>query len=96
MAVEITEEAVQVLRNSLELAHIDLGTGGARLHAATALGGGLNVQVELADGAGDDEEVIETGGIRIFIDRTVTDAIPDAVVTVEPQHERIVVRPASR
>ena len=96
MPVEITEEAVQVLRNSLELAHIDPARGGARLHAATALGGGLNVQVELADGAGYKEEIIETGGIRIFIDPTVTQAIPDAVVTVEPQHERIVVRPASR
>ena len=96
MGVEITEEAVQVLRHSLELAHIDLSTGGARLHAATALGGGLNVQVELADGAGHKEQIIETGGIRIFIDDTVTDAFPDAVVAVEPQHERIVVRPAVR
>jgi Fe-S cluster assembly iron-binding protein IscA len=96
MPVEVTEEAVHVLRNSLELAHVDLSTGGARLHAATALGGGLHVQVELAESAGENEEIIEAGGIRIFIDSTVTDAIPDAVVAVEPQHERIVVRPASR
>lgn len=96
MAVEVTEEAVQVLRSSLELAGVDTATGGARLHAAKGLGGGLNVQVELAEGAARGEAVIETGGIRIFIDPAVTEAIPDAIVAVEPQHDRIVVRPAGR
>jgi hypothetical protein len=37
---------------------------------------------------------VETDGVRVFIDRTVTEAIPDAIVAVEPQHDRIVVRPA--
>jgi Fe-S cluster assembly iron-binding protein IscA len=96
MAVEITEEAVEVLRGSLELAGVDTTTGGARLHAATGLGGGLNIQVELAEGAVQGEEVIEIGGIRIFIDPGVTKAIPDAIVAVEPQHDRIVVRPAGK
>jgi Fe-S cluster assembly iron-binding protein IscA len=96
MAVEVTQEAVEVLRNSLELAGVDAGIGGARLHAARGLGGGVNVQVELAEGAVAGEEVIETGGIRIFIDPTVTEAIPDAIVAVEPQHDRIVVRPAGK
>jgi Fe-S cluster assembly iron-binding protein IscA len=95
MAVEVTDEAVQVLRNSLELAGVDTVTGGARLHAAHGLGGGVNVQVELADGPGEGEAVIEAGGIRIFVDRTVTEAFPEAIVAVEPQHERVVVRPAS-
>jgi Fe-S cluster assembly iron-binding protein IscA len=94
MPVEITEEAIEVLRNSLRLAGVDTTTGGARLHAAHGLGGGLNVQVELADAAGEGEEVIEKDGVRVFIDRTVTQAIPDAIVAVEPQHDRIVVRPA--
>jgi Fe-S cluster assembly iron-binding protein IscA len=94
MAVEVTEEAAQVLRNSLELAGVDPTTGGARLHAARGLGGGVNVQVELASGAEAGDEVIETEGIRIFIDPSVTQAIPKAIVAVEPQHDRIVVRPA--
>jgi Fe-S cluster assembly iron-binding protein IscA len=94
MPVEITEQAIEVLRNSLQLAGVDMATGGARLHAARALGGGLNVQVELADAARQDEDVVETDGVRVFIDRTVTEAIPDAIVAVEPQHDRIVVRPA--
>jgi Fe-S cluster assembly iron-binding protein IscA len=95
VSVEVTEEAISVLRNSLELAGIDTATGGARLYAAHALGGGINVQVELADAAGEGEDVIETEGIRIFIDRTVTQAFPHAVVGVEPPHERIVVRPVA-
>ncbi|MEA2510298.1 MAG: hypothetical protein QOG21_2380 [Actinomycetota bacterium] len=94
MPVEITEEAIEVLRNSLQLAGVDTATGGARLRAARALGGGLNVQVELADAARQGDDVIEARGIRIFIDRTVSEAIPDAIVAVEPQHDRIVVRPA--
>jgi Fe-S cluster assembly iron-binding protein IscA len=96
MPVEVTEEAAAVLRSSLELAGIDTTTGGARLHAARGLGGGLNIQVELADGATRGEAIIETGGIRIFIDPGVTEAIPDAIVAVEPQHDRIVVRPSGK
>jgi Fe-S cluster assembly iron-binding protein IscA len=96
VSFEVTEEAIGVLRDSLELARVDTATGGARLYAAHALGGGMNVQVELAEAAGKDEEVIEAGGIRLFIDRSVTEAIPDAVVGVEPPHGRIVVRPAGR
>ena len=50
--------------------------------------------MELADEALEGEEVIETRGIRLYIDPEVRRAIPDAVVAVEPQHETIVVRPA--
>jgi Fe-S cluster assembly iron-binding protein IscA len=94
MAIEVTEEAIGVLRNSLALARVDLAEGGARLYAARALGGGLNVQVELADGPARGEQVIEAGGIRIFIDPSVAQALPHAIVGVEPPHGRIVVRPA--
>jgi Fe-S cluster assembly iron-binding protein IscA len=93
MALEVTEEAIGVLRNSLELANIDLATGGARLYAARGLGGGVKVQIELAEGPAPEELVIEAGGIRIFIDRSVTEALPDPVVAVEQPHDRIVVRP---
>ncbi len=95
MPIEITDEAVEVLRHSLELARVDARVGGARLHAARALGGGLNVQVELADAASADEDVIEAGGIRLFIDHSLSEALPNLVVAVEPQHGRIFVRPAA-
>jgi Fe-S cluster assembly iron-binding protein IscA len=96
MSIEVTDEAVGVLRRSLELGRVDTATGGVRLRGARGLGGGMDVQVELADSPFDDEEVIVAGGVRIFVDPQVTRAIPNAVVTVEPQHEVVVVRPAPR
>ena len=94
MGIEITEEAVEVLRHSLELAGLEGGQGGARLRAARALGGGINLQVELAAGCSDGEELLEKDGVRIFVDRSLIEAMPEAVVAVEPPHGRIVVRPA--
>jgi Fe-S cluster assembly iron-binding protein IscA len=95
MSIEVTDEAVGVLRRSLELGRVDVASGGIRLRGARGLGGGMDVQVELADAPLDDEEVIVAGGIRIFVDPEVTRAIPNAVVAVEPQHEVVVVRPAT-
>jgi Fe-S cluster assembly iron-binding protein IscA len=90
----VTEEAIEVLRRSLELGNVDPSTGGVRLRGARGLGGGLDVQVELADGPLEDEATVERDGVRIFVDPSVTDAFPDAVVAIEPQHETVVVRPA--
>jgi hypothetical protein len=94
VSIEVTDEAVEVLRRSLELGGVDPGRGGVRLRAAKALGGGLDVQVELADAPSGDETTIEAGGVRIFVDPEVTRTLPHAVVAVEPQHEVVVVRPA--
>ena len=94
MAIEVTEEAIEVLRRSLELGNVDPSTGGVRLRGARGLGGGIDVQVELADGPLEDEATVERDGVRIFVDPSVTDAFPDAVVAIEPQHETVVVRPA--
>jgi Fe-S cluster assembly iron-binding protein IscA len=91
--MRVTDEAVEVLKRSLELGGVDGSTGGVRLRAAHGLGGGLSIQVELADGPSENESVVEAGGVRIFVDPSVTDAVPDPVVAVEPQHDRVVVRP---
>jgi hypothetical protein len=94
VSIEVTDEAVEVLRRSLQLGGIDADRGGVRLRAAKALGGGMDVQVELAESALTGETTIEAGGVRIFVDPELTRTIPDAVVAVEPQHEVVVVRPA--
>ena len=94
MPIHVTEEAIDVLRRSLELGGIDPSAGGVRLRAARGLGGGLDVQVELADGPLEGETTVEASDVRLFVDAGVTEAIPNAVVAVEPQHETIVVRPA--
>jgi Fe-S cluster assembly iron-binding protein IscA len=94
MSIQVTEEAVEVLKRSLELGGVDRDSGGVRLRAAHGLGGGLDVQIELADGPLDGEITVTTDGIRLFVDPGLTEAIPDAVVAVEPQHDMVVVRPA--
>ena len=94
MPIHVTEEAVEVLKRSLELGGVDQDGGGVRLRAAHGLGGGLDVQIELADGPLDGETTVTTNGIRLFVDPGLEEAIPDAVVAVEPQHDMVVVRPA--
>ena len=89
--IEVTPHAVEVLRRSLALAP---HAAGVRLRAATSLGGGIAVQIELADGPLEGEIEVKTGDVRIFIDPALTDAVPRPVVDVATEHERVVVRPA--
>ena len=93
MGIEVTGEAAETLRRSMQLGRIDPATGGVRLRATRALGGGTGIQVELTEGPLEGEDVIEAGGVRLFVDESVTAALPDAVVALEPQHEVVVVRP---
>jgi hypothetical protein len=93
MALHMTPEAKEVLTRSLELAGIDPSIGGIRLRAARGLGGGADVQVELADGPAEGEDIVEIEGLRLFVDPNLDEAVPDPVVAVEPQHETVVVRP---
>ena len=93
MTIRVTDEALEVLQRSLELGGVDAATGGIRLRAARELGGSVRVHVELAAAPAEGEEILEAGGIRIFIDASVTEAMPSAVVALEPEHERVVVRP---
>ena len=93
MSLEITPEAAAVLKRSLEM----VGPGaaapaGVRLRSVRGLGGGTEIQIELADGANEGESTIETEGVRVFVDPSVADLYPDAVVALEPQHETVVVR----
>jgi Fe-S cluster assembly iron-binding protein IscA len=90
--MEVTPEAVEVLSRSLALAP---HAAGVRLRPAQGLGGGLAVQIELADGPLPGETEVTAGGVRIFVDPALTEAVPDPVVAVEPMHERVVVRPSS-
>ena len=93
MAIEVTKEAIEVLRRSLEMGKVDPGRGGVRLRAARGLAGGLDVQVELAEGPLEGEITVDADDVRLFVDPGITEGLGDAVVGVEPQHERIVVRP---
>jgi Fe-S cluster assembly iron-binding protein IscA len=94
LSIEVTGEAIEVLKRSLELGNVDPESGGVRLRGARGLGGGIDVQVELADGPSEGESIVEAAGIRIFVDASVSDSFAEAIVAVEPQHDTIVVRPA--
>lgn len=96
MALEVTQEAVEMLSRSLELGGVDKRSGGARLRAARVLGGDIALQVELAAGPSAGEEIIEKDRVRIFIDPTVVEAYPDGVVELDPEHDRIAIRAAER
>ena len=89
--IEVTPYAIEVLSRSLARAP---HAAGVRLRAATALGGGVSVQIELADGPLAGEAEVTAGSVRLFIDPELTKAVPDPVVDVATEHERIVVRPA--
>ena len=93
MSLDITPEAVQVLKRSLELTSVDPKSGGVRLRGSQGLGGGFDIQVEFADGPLEGEASVSKDGLNVFIDPAVVAAFPNAVVAVEPQHETIVVRP---
>lgn len=93
MDIEVTPEAIEVLRRSLTLGSTNPDVHGVRLRIATALGGGRDVQVELAAGPEGDEVELDAGGIRLFVDPAITRLYPRPIVTVEPQHEIVVVRP---
>ena len=93
MDIQVTDEAVTILRRSFELAGIDPAAGGVRLRVARGLGGGASVQIEFADAPAEGETVVETAGIRLFAQPDLDQVVPNPVVAVEPQHDRVVVRP---
>ena len=95
MSIQVTDEAAEVLRRSLELGNVDPGSGGIRLRGARGLGGGFDIQVELADGPLEGETTHEHDGLRLFIDPAISEAIPEAIVALEPQHEIVTVLPAT-
>jgi Fe-S cluster assembly iron-binding protein IscA len=94
VSIEVTSEAAEVLRRSLDMSHVDPHSGGIRLRGSVALGGGFDVQVELAESPDEGEEVVEARGVRLFVGPDITDAFPRAIVALEPQHEVVVVRAA--
>ena len=96
MTIEVSPEAAEVLRRSVAMGKLDVSAGGGvRLRGSTGLGGGFDIQVELADGPLEGETVIQEEGLNIYVDPQVTEAIPEAIVTLEPQHEIVTVKPVS-
>lgn len=94
MSIEATDEAIEILRNSLALAKHDPAAVGVRVRGSRALGGGFQVQVEFAETPESDDAVLEKDGIHIFVAAEVLEVYPEAVIAVEPMHDIVSVRPA--
>lgn len=94
MSIEVTDEAIEVLKNSLSLMNSDPSSTGVRLRGARALGGGFEIQVEFSERAEETDTIVEKGGIRVFVASEVLGVYPEALVTVDPMHDIVTVRPA--
>lgn len=88
MGSELTEAAVELIRNSLELAKADPSSVGVRLRVA-----GGEVRPRFVEVPEEGDETIEIEGLRVFIAKQITDELGEVVVEVTPEHGRLVVRP---
>jgi hypothetical protein len=88
MDIDVTPEAAAVLARSVEL----MGGRGVRLRLSRALGGGESVQVEVAAGPGPGDHTVEVGTLTFYVEPEVPGVVPNPVVVLEPQHERVIVR----
>jgi Fe-S cluster assembly iron-binding protein IscA len=94
VGLQVTPEAIEILKSSLALAKHDPTSIGVRLRGARALGGGFQVQVEFAEQPEEGDTVVVADGIRIFVGSEVLETYPEALITVEPMHDIVTVRPA--
>src|SRR3990170_587218 len=95
MAIRVTDQAMKVLKRSMELGKVDPDMGGIRLRGSRSLSGGFHVQVEFAGSPDAGDEVVPLEGLNLFVDPALLSAIEDPVVDLEAEHERIIVRSAS-
>lgn len=89
MELEVTPEAADVLRRSIEA----MGGRGIRLRLSRGLGGGESIQVEVAAGPADGDRTTEAAGMAFYVEPEVLSVVPNPVVALEPQHEKVTVRP---
>jgi Fe-S cluster assembly iron-binding protein IscA len=85
MATEITPRALEVLRKGLATARLDPAQTGVRVRVLAGA-----ARVEFAEAPEEGDEVVSSGGVRVFIAPTVA----GRVIDVSAEHEQIVVRPA--
>lgn len=87
--IEVTPEAAEVLRRSIEL----MGGRGIRLRLSRGLGGGESIQVEVAPGPAPGEHTTEAFGLTFYVEPQVLSLVPKPLLALEPQHEKVTVRP---
>lgn len=83
MVAEITPRAVEVLRRGLETARLDPSKMGVRVRVAAGA-----ARVEFAEEPEDGDEVVDAGGIRVF----VASSAAGKMIDVSTEHDQIVLR----
>lgn len=76
-----------MIRRSLELAKLDPSQSGVRLRRA-----GGEIRPRFVTEPQPTDEVVEAGGIRVFVAREIVAEHPEAEIAVTPEHETLVVR----
>ena len=84
MAVSVTDDALAVIKRSLELAS-------AQAVRLRMVGGELRSR--FVTGAEEGDETISLEGVQIFVARSVVDVAPDVEITVTDEHDKLVLRP---
>jgi len=89
MSVTVTPRALDVLRRALAAARLDPSTHGVRIAVARGLRG-EEVRTGFSDAPEESEEVVSSGGVRLFIERTLAER--NVTVDVSAEHDQIIVR----
>jgi Fe-S cluster assembly iron-binding protein IscA len=87
LTVRITEEALAVVRRSLELAGADPAEMAVRLRQA---GGAIRPRFVTEPEPTD--VIVETNGVRVFVAESIAGE-GDVEIGVTPEHDELVVRP---
>ncbi|HVL89221.1 MAG TPA: hypothetical protein VM841_03190 [Actinomycetota bacterium] len=86
--VTITPRAAEVLRRGLEAARLDPSAFGVRVWISAG-----QARSGFADEPDEGDALVDAGGLRVFVDPSVTANGP-AAIDVSAEHDQIVVVPA--
>jgi Fe-S cluster assembly iron-binding protein IscA len=89
VAIEVTPRAIDVLRRALEAGRLDPTEVGIRVSVAKGLKGD-ELRTGFAEQAEPGEEIVEAGGIRLYLSPQL--AAGGATIDVADEHDRIVLR----
>lgn len=83
----LTDNAVQAVKQIVSASDPEAETSGMRVSAAP--GEQSNFQLSIAKLPGEDDEVVEEGGARVFLDQAAASALGDKVLDADVVENRV-------
>jgi iron-sulfur cluster assembly protein len=83
----ITNEAADAIRELVETN--DLPAGGGMRITATEEDDGVSIELDLTDGPETADEVVESGGARVFLDETASETLSEVELSVTPHGDHV-------